>query len=63
MAIVKPEEMDFQQEKNIIMIISGLPGVGKRFHLHPDVAAYPTQTRGMAQVNKFYRKDSSICKT
>ena len=63
MAIVKPEEMDFSQ-KNIIMIISGLPGVGKSTLAlsAPDVLLIDAD-EGMARVNPEHRKDSSICKT
>lgn len=63
MAIVKPENMDFS-DKNIIMIISGLPGVGKTTLAlsAPDVLLIDTD-EGMARVNPAHRKDSSICKT
>lgn len=63
MAIVKPEEMDFSN-KNIIMIISGLPGVGKTTLAlsAPDVVLIDAD-EGMARVNPAHRKDASICKT
>lgn len=63
MAIIKPENMDFSG-KNIIMIISGLPGVGKTTLAlsAPDVLLIDAD-EGMARVNPAHRKDSSICKT
>lgn len=63
MAIVKPNEMDFSS-KNIIMIISGLPGVGKTTLAlsAPGVVLIDTD-EGMARVKREHRKDSSICKT
>lgn len=63
MAIVKPEAMNFS-DKNIIMIISGLPGVGKTTLAlsAPDVLLIDTD-EGMARVNPAHRKDTSICKT
>lgn len=63
MAIVKPENMDFSG-KNIIMIISGAPGVGKTTLAFsaPDVLLIDAD-EGMARVNPAHRKDSSICKT
>lgn len=63
MAIIKPENMDFS-DKNIIMIISGLPGVGKTTLAlsAPDVLLIDAD-EGMARVNPAHRKDSSICKT
>ena len=63
MAIVKPENMDFI-DKNIIMIISGLPGVGKTTLAlsAPDVVLIDAD-EGMARVNPAHRKDASICKT
>lgn len=63
MAIVKPEDMNFS-DKNIIMIISGLPGVGKTTLAlsAPDVVLIDSD-EGMARVNPAHRKDSSICKT
>ena len=61
--IVKPENMDFS-DKNIIMIISGLPGVGKTTLAlsAPDVVLIDAD-EGMARVNPAHRKDASICKT
>ena len=63
MPIVKPTEMDFS-DKNIIMIISGLPGTGKTTLAlsAPDVLLIDTD-EGMARVNPTHRKDASICKT
>lgn len=61
--IVKPENMDFSN-KNIIMIISGLPGVGKTTLAlsAPDVVLIDAD-EGMARVNPAHRKDSSMVKT
>lgn len=61
MAIVKPEEMDFSN-KNIVMIITGMPGVGKTTLAlsAPDVLLIDAD-EGMARVNPEHRKDSSIC--
>ena len=63
MPIVKPENMDFSS-KNLIMIISGLPGTGKTTLAlsAPDVLLIDTD-EGMARVNPAHRKDASICKT
>lgn len=63
MAIVKPENMNFSN-KNIIMIVSGLPGVGKTTLAlsAPDVVLIDAD-EGMARVNPAHRKDTSICKT
>ena len=63
MPIVKPTEMDFS-DKNIIMIVSGLPGTGKTTLAlsAPDVLLIDTD-EGMARVNPAHRKDASICKT
>ena len=63
MAILKPENMDFS-DKNIIMIISGMPGVGKTTLAlsAPDVVLIDAD-EGMARVKKEHRKDSSVCKT
>ena len=63
MAITKPAEMNFS-DKNIIMIISGLPGTGKTTLAlsAPDVLLIDTD-EGMARVNPAHRKDASICKT
>lgn len=63
MPIVKPTEMNFSG-KNIIAIISGLPGTGKTTLAlsAPDVLLIDTD-EGMARVNPAHRKDASICKT
>lgn len=63
MPIVKPEKMDFS-DKNIIMIISGLPGTGKTTLAlsAPNVLLIDTD-EGMARVNPAHRKDASVCKT
>ena len=63
MPIVKPENMNFSN-KNIIMIISGLPGTGKTTLAlsAPDVLLIDTD-EGMARVNPAHRKDASVCKT
>ena len=63
MPIVKPTEMDFSN-KNIIAIISGLPGTGKTTLAlsAPDVLLIDTD-EGMARVNPTHRRDASICKT
>ena len=63
MPIVKPEKMTFRG-KNIIMIISGLPGTGKTTLAlsAPDVLLIDTD-EGMVRVNPAHRKDASICKT
>jgi hypothetical protein len=63
LAILKPENMNFS-DKNIIMIISGLPGVGKTTLAlsAPDVVLIDAD-EGMARVNPAHRKDASICKT
>ena len=63
MAITKPAEMNFSN-KNIIMIISGLPGTGKTTLAlsAPGVLLIDTD-EGMARVNPAHRKDASICKT
>ena len=63
MAIVKPGQMNFV-DKNIIMIISGLPGVGKTTLAlsAPDVVLIDAD-EGMARVKPEHRKDASMCKT
>ena len=63
MPIVKPEAMNFAN-KNIIAIISGLPGTGKTTLAlsAPKVLLIDTD-EGMARVNPAHRKDASICKT
>lgn len=61
--IKKPTEMDFK-DKNIILIISGLPGVGKTTLAlsAPDVLLIDAD-EGLVRVNPEHRRDSSICKT
>lgn len=63
MPIVSPAKMDFSN-KNIIMILSGLPGTGKTTLAlsAPDVLLIDTD-EGMARVNPAHRKDASVCKT
>ena len=63
MPIIKPENMNFSN-KNIITIISGLPGTGKTTLAlsAPDVLLIDTD-EGMARVNPAHRKDASVCKT
>ena len=63
MPIVKPEEMNFS-DKNIIMIISGLPGTGKTTLAlsAPDVLLIDTD-KGMARVDPAHRKTASLCST
>lgn len=63
MPIIKPENMNFSG-KNLIMIISGLPGTGKTTLAlsAPDVLLIDTD-KGMARVNPAHRKDASICTT
>lgn len=61
--IVKPEHMDFSG-KNIIMIISGLPGVGKTtLALSAPGVVLIDADEGMARVNPAHRRDSSLVKT
>lgn len=63
MAIKKPNEMNFS-DKNIIMIISGLPGVGKTTLAlsAPDVLLIDAD-EGLSRIKPEHRKDASICKT
>lgn len=63
MPIIKPGEMDFSK-KNIIMILSGLPGTGKTTLAlsAPGVLLIDTD-EGLARVNPAHRKDASVCKT
>ena len=63
MPIIKPTEMNFSN-KNIIMIVSGLPGTGKTTLAlsAPDVLLIDTD-EGLARVNPAHRKDASVCKT
>lgn len=59
--IKKPEEMDFSG-KNIIMIISGLPGTGKTtLALSAPGVLLADFDEGLARVNVNHRKDSIIC--
>lgn len=61
MAILRPSEMTFS-DKNIIMIISGLPGVGKTTVAlsAPDVLLIDTD-EGMSRVRPEHRKDAAMC--
>lgn len=61
--IVAPDKLDFT-DKNIIMILSGLPGVGKTTLAlsAPDTILIDTD-RGMARVNPAHRKASSQINT
>lgn len=63
MALVKPNEMDFS-EKNIIMIISGLPGTGKTTLAlsAPDVVLVDVD-EGIVRVSPEHRKDTIMAKT
>ena len=63
MAIKKPNELNFSN-KNIIMILSGLPGTGKTTLAlsAPDVLLIDAD-EGLARVNPAHRKDASVCKT
>ncbi len=63
MTIVKPENMSFKDE-NIIMIISGLPGVGKTTLAFsaPDVVLVDVD-RGVKRVNPAHRRDTVMVKT
>ena len=63
MPIIKPEEMNFSN-KNLIIIVSGLPGTGKTTLAlsAPDVLLIDTD-EGLARVNPAHRKDASVCKT
>jgi len=60
--IKKPEEMDFS-DKNIIMIIAGLPGTGKTTTAlsAPDVLLLDAD-EGIVRVKPEHRRDSSLCK-
>ena len=60
--IVKPEQMDFS-DKNIIMIILGLPGVGKTTLAlsAPDVLLIDAD-EGISRVRPEHRKDTLIAK-
>lgn len=61
--IKKPAEMSFEN-KNLILIISGLPGTGKStLSLSaPDVLTLDLD-EGMSRVQPAHRKDASMCKT
>lgn len=63
MAIVKPSAMDFSN-KNVILILSGLPGTGKTTLAlsAPDVLLIDAD-EGLARVSPAHRKDASICTT
>lgn len=63
MAILKPEQMDFSTD-NIIMIISGLPGVGKTTLAcsAPDVAVIDVDN-GMKRVRPHHRRDALLVNT
>ena len=63
MAIVKPTDMNFSS-KNLIIILSGLPGTGKTTLAlsAPDVLLIDAD-EGLARVAPAHRKDASICKT
>lgn len=59
MAILTPEELNFSN-KNIVMVLSGLPGVGKTTLAlsAPDALLIDTD-RGLARVNPAHRKASA----
>ena len=61
--IRKPSEMSFEN-KNLILIISGLPGTGKSTLAlsAPDVLMLDLD-EGMSRVAPAHRKDASMCKT
>lgn len=63
MAIVAPEKLNFSN-KNIILILSGLPGRGKTTLAlsAPDVLLIDAD-EGLARVRPEHRKTASICKT
>lgn len=63
MAIVKPENMDFSK-KNIVMIVSGLPGVGKTtLALSAPSPVLIDADEGIVRVRPEHRKDTIIAKT
>ncbi len=63
MAIKKPTEMNFS-DKNIIMIISGLPGVGKTtLALSAPDALIIDADQGMSRIKPEHRKDMSDSST
>lgn len=60
--IRKPQELDFS-EKNIIMIVAGLPGVGKTtLALSAPGVLLIDADEGLARVNPEHRRDASVCK-
>lgn len=63
MAIVKPQDMNFTED-NIIMIISGLPGVGKTTLAFsaPEPVLIDVDN-GVKRVNPAHRKDAVMVKT
>ena len=63
MAIVKPQDMNFTED-NIIMIISGLPGVGKTTLAFsaPEPVLIDVDN-GVKRVNPAHRKDAIMVKT
>ena len=63
MAIYKPEQMDFSED-NLIIIISGLPGVGKTTLAcsAPNVAVIDVDN-GMKRVNPQHRQDAVLVST
>lgn len=61
--IVKPESMDFSN-KNFVMIISGLPGVGKTtLALSAPDPILIDADEGVVRVNPMHRKDTMVCAT
>ena len=63
MPIIKPEQMDFSH-KNIIIILSGLPGTWKTTTACSAMHAFLADfDEGLARVNPAHRIDASICKT
>lgn len=63
MPIIHPPEMDFS-DKNIIMIIDGLPSGGKTtLGLSAPDPLLADLDGGLARVNPAHRQDASICKT
>ena len=63
MAIIKPSGMNFSG-KNIIMIVSGLPGTGKTtLSLSAPGAVLIDADEGIQRVKPEHRKDAAMCKT
>ena len=63
MAIVAPNSMDFTN-KNINMIITGLPSTGKTtLALSAPKPLLADFDEGLSRVNAEHRKDASVCKT